>query len=106
MYICGSRIQEATECSADDNNTDVYIKDKIFVRENLDCTSKIELPYYSVGKYKDVCVYCGCEENIVPSPNFYPKCTSCADETDVKRMKRRIISSDYLKGAKKQKLLK
>ena len=32
---------------------------KGFLRENLSCISKIELPYFRVDSYKNVCVHCG-----------------------------------------------
>ena len=68
--------------------------------------SKIELPYYSVGGYKNICLYCGRDDPLLAgegSGENYPKCKHCSGEHDVKRLKRHTISSKELKGAKKQR---
>ena len=59
IYICGGSFREIEETEGDPNS---FIKDKVFVRENISCCSQIEIPYYSVGVFKDVCIHCGCED--------------------------------------------
>ena len=43
------------------NRDDERVQKRVFVRENLSCLSKIELPYFSVESYKPICIYCGAE---------------------------------------------
>ena len=56
MYMCGSILSEFLGNGAD---KDERFLQSIFVRENISCSSKMELPYYSVECYPIVCVYCG-----------------------------------------------
>ena len=37
----------------------------VYARENLNCQSLIEIPYYSVKEYPIVCVYCGTKNNLI-----------------------------------------
>ena len=75
--------------------------DKLFVRENLSCTSKIELPYYSVDSYKKICVYCGLpgtSRMLGDGIEFYPKCPNCNAKPAVARCKRKtVVDSDLSK---------
>ena len=91
IFHCGGSFKEITDFK------DAYIKDIVFVRENLDCKSMIELPYYSVGVYKNICINCGSSDIIAGPSNVYPKCITCADLPDVKRKGSAIQESD-LKG--------
>ena len=59
---------------------------KVFVRENLSCVSKIELPYYSVAFYKKIWVWCGVSGTsrmLGDAVEKYPKCTNCQEKPDV-----------------------
>ena len=86
-----------------DKTSDSEISDVVFIRENLACSSKIELPYYSVDAYKDVCIHCGLLLIGEGTEENYPKCNRCSSEPDVKRTMERTITSTDLKSAKKQK---
>ena len=44
----------------DGNSDDERVQKRVFVRENLSCSSKIELRYYSTA-YELSCIYCGTE---------------------------------------------
>ena len=55
-YVCGATLSEYMGSGRD---WDEEIFKVIFVRENLSCSSKMELPYYGVDHYPVVYVYCG-----------------------------------------------
>ena len=55
-YMCGAALSEYLESGTDRDER--HLK-SIHVRENLSCSSKVELPYYSVDNYPVVCIYCG-----------------------------------------------
>ena len=55
-YMCGAAL---SEYAGSGNDRDERHLKTIYVRENIACTSKIELLYYSVEKYPVVCIYCG-----------------------------------------------
>ena len=77
----------------------------MFVRENLLCTSKIELPYYSVDFYKKICVYCGLAGTsrlLGNAVDFYPKCPNCEAKPDVRRPKRKTVVENDLATKKKK----
>ena len=108
VYLCGSSLQEITDSSPDGKNKDAYIENVVYTRENLDCNSKIEIPYYAVGNHEAICIYCGNSEVVHGkygrSPDVYPKCMACDGKEDIKKMKRKTISHEELrKGAKIQK---
>ena len=54
-YVCGSSFKEVP----DDAHPNVDIIRKVFVRENLSCSSVIESSYYSCKIYRQACVKCG-----------------------------------------------
>ena len=77
----------------------------LFVRENLSCSSKMELPYYSIDHYPAVCVYCGVtgtKRTLNTTAEHYPKCHSCGEKPDVVRRKRKVLVQTDL-GTKKKK---
>ena len=95
-YICGSSLAEYCGTGAD---RDEKFLNVIFVKENISCTSKIELPYYSVDFSPKICIYCGMtgtSRTLGSSVEFYPKCLSCKDNTDILRRKRKTtIVGDF-----------
>ena len=77
----------------------------IYVRKNISCASKIELPYYSVDNYPKICIYCGVKgtsRSLGNSAETYPKCEACKEKPDVQRRKRKTIVQTDL-GNKKKK---
>ena len=67
---------------------------RVFVRENISCSSKIELPYFSVEAYPILCIYCrigGTKRTLNKSVEHYPQCQSCSDKPNVLRRKRKTV---------------
>ena len=92
-YMCGATLQEYMGSGGD---RDVDILDRLFVRANLSCTSKIELPYYSVrvGSFPMICIYCGTvgtKRTLNNSVENYPKCQNCVEKPDIVRRKRKTV---------------
>ena len=98
-YVCGSSFQEFL---GDTSNRDNTIFERVFVKENLSCSSNIELPYYSCENLKPVCIFCGSGKNVVTSVEFYPKCNKCKGEKDIAKRKRKtVVANDLLAKRKK-----
>ena len=99
QYICGSTFNEF------DSEKDDGILKKTFVRENLSCSTGIELTYYSATIYPDVCIHCGSKRNLVPNNvAVFPRCRSveCNKKGDVARRKRKAVTVEDLGGKKKK----
>ena len=47
------------EIILDGNALGQKIVSKVFARENLSCTSNIETPSFSSGKFMKICIICG-----------------------------------------------
>ena len=101
-YVCGSVL---SEYEGTGNEKDRKLLNNIHVRENISCSSKIELPYYSVDHFPKICIYCGVRgtsRSLGSSPETYPKCESCKEKPEVQRRKRKaVLNSDLLKKKKK-----
>ena len=98
QYICGSSFTEF------DSEKDGILR-KTFVRENLSCSSGVEVTYYSAGIYNDICIHCGAKSNLIPKTvETYPRCRSieCHKKGDVTRRKRRVVTQADLGGKKKK----
>ena len=50
LYVCGTVINEIDE---NGENRDASIIKSVYTRENINCFSKIEVPYYSCKAYKN-----------------------------------------------------
>ena len=99
--MCGAAISEYVGTGAD--RDEKYLK-SIFVRENISCASKIELPYYSVDFYPKICIHCGVQgtgRTLESSAKFYPKCIECNDKPDIPRRKRKSVTENDLRTKKK-----
>ena len=99
IYVCGSSINEI---DADEENRDKDITNNVYVRENLNCSSKIEIPYYSCKGYSDICIYSGSKGNLESDQKSYSKCVHCKEKPSVNRMKRKIFSEDLTAKKKKK----
>ena len=55
-YVCRSVL---ADYEGTGNDRDQKLLANIYVKENISCASKIELPYYSVDNYPKICIYCG-----------------------------------------------
>ena len=69
------------------------------------CISQIEIPYYSVGTYKNVCIYCGSEDMLPLTQTAYSKCSRCANKPDVIKKKCKSIVPEDKKASKQKKLV-
>ena len=92
-YMCGVFL---SEFMVNGRDRDGRFLDTVFVRANISCKSKIELPYYSVACYPLVCIYCGIGgmHRTLNTSVKYPKCTNCHDKLNVPRRKRKTVVQD------------
>ena len=75
-------------------HTYTTLNTRVFVRENISCSSKIELPYFSVEAYPILCIYCGIggtKRTLNKSVEHYPQCQSCSDKPNVLHRKRKTV---------------
>ena len=91
-YMCGSVLSEYLGIR------------QLFVRENISCSSNIELPYYTVDVYPKICIYCGISGTSRTLGNYkenYPKCMDCNEKPDIVCRKRKsVIEKDLAKKKK------
>ena len=103
-YVCGSVFSEYLGTGGERNN-EKEVAAKVYIRENISCTSKMELPYYSIDFFPKVCIYCGIKGSariLGNSEEFYPKCGNCSTKGDVPRRKRKTVVASDLKQKKKK----
>ena len=101
-YVCGASLSEYVGSGGD---KDEQLLKVLFVRENLSCSSMIELPYYGVAHYPIVCVHCGVtgtNRTLNTTAENYPKCHNCDEKPDVVRRKRKTLVQTDL-GSKRKK---
>ena len=101
-YVCGSVL---ADYAGTGNDKDLKLIENIYVRENISCASKIELPYYSVDHYPKICIYCGVKgtsRSLGSSVEIYPKCDVCKEKPDVQRRKRKTPVQNDLENKKKK----
>jgi hypothetical protein len=83
IYTCGMGLQECIPVDISDAEKQSHVLSSVFVRQNMNCDSKIEIPYFSSECFSSVCIYCGSEHNIVPASEtegMYPFCLSCKSD--------------------------
>ena len=101
-YVCGTVLRDIED---DERNKDTSVSKDVYLRENLECGSNIEIPYYSCKIFKIVCISCGKGDNMRPCDDLhYPQCNACTSEL-VKRNKRKQVLGCDLNGKKRQKTL-
>ena len=100
-YMCGSVLSEYL--GSGNNRDERYLK-SVYVRENISCDSKIELPYFSVDFFPKICIHCeviGTTRTLGNSVDYYPKCNECKEKPDIHRRKRKALTeADLLKKKK------
>ena len=104
-YVCGSVLSEYGDVYQTDGNRDLAVLDKVFTRENLACSSNIEILYYSTKLFvgKKICIFCGKGgNNLIISDESFPKCQNCKDKKDIKNTKRKIVIAKDMVTKKKK----
>ncbi|XP_070556692.1 uncharacterized protein [Ptychodera flava] len=59
-----------------------HIISKVYVRHDLQCTSPVEIPYFSSSVFPALCSHCGSGEDLLSgerAADIYPTCTDCYD---------------------------
>ena len=69
VFSCGGSFQELL---TNERNRDTLMSKKLYTRENLSCSSNIELPYYSAG-YTNICMWRWEFETYI-APDISPVC--------------------------------
>ena len=75
QYSCGS-IMKDIECSSRDQE----LIGKVYIRANLTCADRVEIPYYSCGVHDPICIHCGSEDDLISGEQatpVYPTCSTC-----------------------------
>ena len=67
ICTCGMDLQECIPVDITDDEKQNHILSRVFVRQNLNCDSRIEVPYFSSECFASVCIYCGSVQNLVPA---------------------------------------
>ena len=97
IYTCGMDLKECIPADISDHDKQSHVLSSIFVRQNMNCDSRIEIPYFSSECFPSICIYCGSEESLVPAiemEGMYPLCSSCKATTPgILKRKRKLCSS-------------
>ena len=65
QYVCGTVFHDIP---IDERNRDTLILELLHCRENLSCTSPIEIPYYSCKIFPKICYHCGSNKSLTFKP--------------------------------------
>ena len=101
-YMCGSVL---SDYHGTGNDKDEKHLKRIFVQENISCSSKIELPYYSVDFNQKICIDCGVKgtgRTLGNSVEHYPKCDACKEKPDINHRKSKALTENGLSKKKKK----
>ena len=99
-YSCGGSLQEL---KSPDDCPENELLEKVYVRANITCTSAVEIPYFSVGCFKDVCYNCGIVNNIDRQDGQYPSCPECRESKNVALKRKRNVWAEKTKNKKTKK---
>ena len=101
QYVCGTVFHDIP---IDERNRGTLILELLYCKENLSCTSPIEIPYYSSKIFPKICYHCGSSKRLLCSdPVFYPQCNRCQSKEQQRIAKwKQVVNSDLGKS-KKQK---
>ncbi len=83
IYTCGMGLQECIPVDISDDEKQKHVLSSVFVRQNMNCESRIEIPYSSSESFSLICVHCGSEHDLVPASEtegMYPLCSSCKSD--------------------------
>ena len=94
-FIAGSQLSDLI--AEDSSPLHKNLLCRVFVRANLTCADKVEIPYYSSEVFEDVCIHCGNPDNIVKGDEvegIQPTCDFCWNDeskTRILKQKRKQI---------------
>ena len=92
LYTCGMNLQDCIPALPPESVKE-HIFQRVFVRKNMSCNTRIETPYFSSECFDIVCSHCGTSDSLLPqseNPDMYPLCTFChADPTKKGILKRK-----------------
>ena len=75
QYSCGSVLKDI-DCSSRDQE----LTGKVYIRANLTCSDKVEVPFYLCGVHDPICIHCGVEDDLISrklAKPVYPTCSTC-----------------------------
>ena len=99
--MCGSVLSEFLGTG---NDKDERFLNTIYLRENIACSNKIDLPHYIVEMLPKLCIQCrasGTSQTLGNSVKYYPKCLECKEKPDILRRKRKAVTEKDLSKRKK-----
>ena len=97
MYTCGMDLHDCIPAELSPEADQTHILCRVFVRQNLSCSTRIETPYFSAECFDMICSYCG-SDDILPTsdtPEMYPLCSICkSDPTKpgIFKRKRKLVT--------------
>lgn len=102
QYTCGSSLQELK--TADNRTPQVNaLLDKCFIRANLTCEMSLEVPYFSSGCFRDLCFYCGGDNELQSEAGAYPICPDCSSTKTLPLKRKNINLKETVKTKKGRK---
>ena len=84
MYIHGMDLQDCIPADLSLEAKQSHFFSRIFVRQNMCCTTRIETPYFLSESFDVICSYCAVVTIYVLSANetvgMYPLCLTCKSD--------------------------
>ena len=99
LYSCGTELKDYIPDEINEGVRSEHILNRVFVRKNISCSSRIETSYFSSDCFSDVCIYCGSSDSLIPTNEvngYYPQCGSCksdSKEPGILKRKCKLVSS-------------
>ena len=93
LFTCGSLM---SDFRSSEKGSEVM--EKVFVRANHDCSTPVEVLYYTLN-YEECCCHCGSKQRLIKTTNEYPICTPCKvirKKTAVMKRKRKVLDPEKL----------
>ena len=103
-YTCGSSLQDLL-LTVEEALRPTHILNKVYVRANLTCNERIEVPYYSSEMFEDICHLCTSDDLVTGELDTYPICNQCQKDTSrkpIQKRKQTFVQTDG-PAAKRQK---
>ena len=95
MYICGMDLQDGIPADLFPEAKQSYLFSRIFVRQDMCCTTRIETTYFSSECFDVICSYCGSSDNLLPAnetSGMYLLCSTCKSDPTKLGSKRKLVT--------------
>ena len=83
MYTCSMDLQDCIPADLSPEAKQSHLFSRIFIRQNMCCSTQIEIPYFSSECFDVICSYCGSSDDLLPANEtlgMNPLCSTCKSD--------------------------